>query len=490
MTARQAIRFYLNQSPVTLTEIAPDLTLLAYLREQRALTGTKEGCAEGDCGACTVLVGRLAADGSLAYAPINACIRFVPTLEATHVVTVEHLAPAEGTLHPVQAAMVAEHGSQCGFCTPGIVMALYGHWLAGGGVDDASFDRALQGNLCRCTGYAAIARAAAAISAHGVADDDALRRGNAAMAARLGALRHGDRIELCGEGRRSVLPASVDDLAETVEAMPGATIAAGCTDLGLRVTKDLEEPATIVFLERVAELQAIAVEDGRLVIGAAASIAEARRVLGRHVPALAELFDRFGGEQVRNAGTVGGNIANGSPVGDLPPALIALGASITLRKGGARRTIMLEDFFQDYRRRDLRPGEFLESIAVPLPGPGCRNAAYKVSKRRDEDISAVTGAFRILADDEGIVREAAIAYGGMAGIPKRARHVEAALLGRPWSRATVETALAAYADDFSPISDWRASADYRMLVARNLLVRFWGETAGSVNLRLASLVDG
>lgn len=490
MATREAVRFYLNQSLVTLGGVPPDLTLLAYLREQRALTGTKEGCAEGDCGACTVLVGRLRPDGSLSYAPVNACIRFVPTLEATHVVTVEHLGSEDGALHPVQAAMVAEHGSQCGFCTPGIVMALYGHWLAGGGADGESVDRALQGNLCRCTGYASIVRAAAAVSAHDAVGDDPLRRNHDAMAARLAELRHGDRIAVGADGRRAILPASLDDLAEAVEAMPGATLAAGCTDMGLRVTKDLEEPPTIIFLERVAELQAIAMEDGRLVIGATASIADAGRALGRHVPALAELLDRFAGEQVRNAGTIGGNIANGSPVGDLPPALIALGASVTLRKGAARRTILLEDFFLDYGRQDRRPGEFLESVAVPIPTPPERFAAYKVSKRRDEDISAVMGAFRLGVDDAGIVRDAVIACGGMAGIPKRARHVEAALLGRPWSRATVEAALPAYAEDFSPISDWRASATYRLRVAQNLLLRFWAESTGAANVRLASLVDG
>jgi xanthine dehydrogenase small subunit len=258
----------------------------------------------------------------------------------------------------------------------------------------------------------------------------------------------------------------------------------------LWVTKAMRELTTIIFLHRVAGLQEIDADRERITIGAAASIAAAERIVARHIPSLKELFGRFGGEQVRNAGTVGGNIANGSPVGDLPPALIALGATITLRKGRDRRTIALEDFFEDYGQQDLREGEFLETIAVPLPAADTRFAAYKVTKRFDEDISAVMGAFRLGTDASGNVADIAIAYGGMAGTPKRARHVEAALLGRPWSRETVEAAMAAYADDFTPISDWRASASYRLLVARNLLLRFWGETSGVEHVRLARVDHG
>jgi xanthine dehydrogenase small subunit len=369
-------------------------------------------------------------------------------------------------------------------------MSLYGHWLAGGDSDGASIDRALQGNLCRCTGYASIVRAAESISAYGGLEDDPLRVGSEVMAEKLRRLRHGDRIVVGADGQRAILPATADDLADVVEAMPHSTLAAGCTEVGLWVTKSMRDLGTVIFLNRVTELHEIEAHQDRITLGAAVSITETERLVVRHIPALQELFGRFGGQQVRNAGTVGGNIANGSPVGDLPPALMALGTTITLRKGQERRTIELQDFFEDYGRQDIRKGEFLETISVPLPAAGDRYAAYKVTKRFDEDIAAVTGAFRLRTDTSGIVFEVAIAYGGMAGTPKRARHVEAALLGRPWSRATVEAAMAAYADDFSPISDWRASAAYRLLVARNLLLRFWGETSGIENVRLTSLHHG
>jgi xanthine dehydrogenase small subunit len=490
MAVRDSVRFYLNESPVTLSEVSPQQTVLEFLRRDCALTGTKEGCAEGDCGACTVLVGRLGRDEALVYEPVNACIRFVASLHATHVVTIEALAPSHDRLHPVQQAMLEKHGSQCGFCTPGIVMALYGHWLCGGKVDGASIDRALQGNLCRCTGYAPIVRAAESISDYGTVEDDPLTVGREAMTGKLLELHHDDRIEVGADGRRAVLPATVDDLAEAVETMPDATLVAGCTDVSLWVTKSMRDLSTIVFLNRVSGMREVGVDQDRIVIGAAVSLSEAEPIIVRHIPQLKELLSRFGGEQVRNMGTIGGNIANGSPIGDLPPALIALGTTITLRKGQDHRMIRLEDFFVAYGRQDIRKGEFLVSIAVPLPAEGDRFAAYKVTKRFDEDISAVMGAFRLEVDNRGTVSNVVIAYGGMAGTPMRARHVEAALLRRPWSRATVETAMAAYANDFSPISDWRASAAYRMLVAKNLLLRFWAETTGIESVRLASADHG
>ena len=485
MAKREFVQFYLNESLVTLAGISPQLTVLEFLRRDCALTGTKEGCAEGDCGACTVLVGRLDRDGSLVYEPLNSCIRFVASLDGTHVVTIESLASAGDKLHPVQQATLDKHGSQCGFCTPGIVMSLYGHWLSGGAVDGASIDRALQGNLCRCTGYAPIVRAAESISHYGQVEDDPLATGREAMAHKLRELRHDDRIEVESAGQRAMLPATVDDLADAVEAMPDSTLVAGCTDVGLWVTKSMRDLSTIIFLNRVSGMQEIQVEEESITIGAAATLSAAEPIIVRHIPRLKELVSRFGGEQVRNAGTIGGNIANGSPIGDMPPALIALGATITLRKGPERRVIDLEDFFKDYGQQDIRKGEFLESISVPLLTEQDHYAAYKVTKRYDEDISAVMGAFRARTDYSGVVSEVVIAYGGMAATPKRARHVEAALLGRPWSRDAVEVAMTAYENDFRPITDWRASAEYRMMVARNLLLRFWAECTGVENVRLA-----
>jgi len=475
---RNEVRFLLNGTRVTLSDVRPDRTLLDYLRLDRRLTGTKEGCAEGDCGACTVLVGRLSGD-SLVYEGVNACIRFLASLDGCHVVTVEHLKRPDGSLHPVQQALVDFHGSQCGFCTPGFVMALYALWMRDPAPSDRAIEKALQGNLCRCTGYEPIVRAARAISSYGDIAADPLATEREAVISALKAMKDGARVEI-GEGReRLVIPASVDDLADVLEAEPNATIVAGSTDVGLWVTKFMREIGPVVFIGGLNELRTISEKDGTLTIGAGVSYSDVYSLLAARVPAFGHLIDRIGGEQVRNMGTIGGNIANGSPIGDTPPPLIALGAALTLRKGNSRRTIPLEDFFIAYGKQDRQPGEFVEAVHVPLPGPDTRFAVWKVSKRRDEDITAVLGAFALKLAADGTVASARIAYGGMAATPKRALAVEAALAGRPWTMETIEQALPAYERDFAPITDMRASAEYRMLAARNLLRRFFLETAGA-----------
>ncbi|MCT7377751.1 xanthine dehydrogenase small subunit [Chelativorans salis] len=479
MTAiRSEIRFLLNGRKVALAEVGPDQTLLDFLRLDRRLTGTKEGCAEGDCGACTVLVGRLSG-GGLVYEGVNACIRFLASLDGCHVVTVEHLKRADGSLHPVQQALVDYHGSQCGFCTPGFVMSLYALWMREPQPTDRAIEKALQGNLCRCTGYESIVRAARAVSSYGEAGADPLAGERETIIAGLKAMRDGARVEI-GRGReRLVIPAGVDDLAAVLEAEPDATIVAGATDVGLWVTKFMRDIALVVFIGGLEELRTVSEKDRGLTIGAGVSYSEALPHLAARIPALGPLIDRVGGEQVRNMGTIGGNIANGSPIGDMPPPLITLGATLTLRQGRKRRTIPLEDFFIAYGKQDRRPGEFVEAVHVPLPDAGTHFAAWKVSKRRDEDITAVLGAFNLKLDADGKVAEARIAYGGMAATPKRAAGVEAGLIGKPWTAATVERAMAAYEHDFTPISDMRASAAYRMLAAKNLLKRFFLETSGA-----------
>ncbi|WP_336069087.1 xanthine dehydrogenase small subunit [Nitratireductor rhodophyticola] len=477
MGARGEIRFLLNGAPVALSDVRPDETLLDYLRLRQRLTGTKEGCAEGDCGACTVLVGRLR-NGALSYESVNACIRFLGSLDACHVVTVEHLKRADGSLHPVQQAMVDHHGSQCGFCTPGFVMSLYALWMREAQPTDRAIEKALQGNLCRCTGYEPIVRAARAVSDYGHAASDPLALERAAVIAALQGMKDGARVEI-GSGReRLLIPADVDDFAAILEAEPEATIVAGATDVGLWVTKFMREIAPVVFIGGLDGLQEIREQDGVISIGAGVSYTGAFELLAKRIPALGALIDRIGGEQVRNMGTIGGNIANGSPIGDTPPPLIALGATLTLRKGSARRTIPLEDFFIDYGKQDRAPGEFVEAVHVPVPDAASRFAVWKISKRRDEDITAVLGAFDLRIAD-GRVEAARIAYGGMAATPKRAKAVEAALVGKPWTEETVEAALSAYEKDFQPISDMRASADYRMMAAKNLLRRFYVESTGN-----------
>jgi xanthine dehydrogenase small subunit len=463
------LRFLLNDQDIALTEVGASDTLLDYLRLARRLTGTKEGCAEGDCGACTILLGRMTADG-LVYEPVNACIRLLASCHATHIVTVEHLRGPDGGLHPIQAAMVDHHGSQCGFCTPGIVMALYGLWMTNPQADATAIETALQGNICRCTGYEPIITAALAAGAAGGQAQDALARERDAVAARLTAMR-GARVSLARGGDRAIIPADSDDLAQLLLDEPDATLVAGATDVGLWVTKFMRDISPAIF---IGHLMKEAVAEGDLLrLGAGVTYSEAAPLIARHLPAAHDYWLRIGGWQVRNMGTIGANIANGSPIGDTPPLLIALGARIVLRRGDQRRELPLEAFFVDYGKQDRAPGEFVEQILIPTQ-PGAKVAAYKVSKRRDSDITAVAAGFCVDVQD-GIITSARVAFGGMAATPKRARNAEAALQGQPFAEASFDAAARAVAHDFQPMSDMRASADYRAMVARNLFRRFWLE---------------
>ena len=472
---RHDIRFLLNDRPVTLARVGASDMLLDHLRLEARLRGTKEGCAEGDCGACTVLVGRLAPHG-LMYEPVNACIRPLATVDACHVVTIEHLRGADGGLHPVQRAMVEHHASQCGFCTPGFVMALYALWMECPHPTEAQAERALQGNLCRCTGYAPIIRAALAMGDHGTRDP--LQQERSTVTRSLRGWRDGARVEVAKGDSRAVLPASVDDLAAFLLEHPQARIVAGATDVGLWVTKFLRDLPLAVFIGHLDGLRAVTETADALQVGAMVSYEQARDPLVAHFPHMARYWDRIAGWQVRAMGTLGGNIANGSPIGDTPPPFIALGARLVLRRGETRREMPLEDFFLDYGKQDRAPGEFVETIILPKPTPGTLHAAYKISKRRDEDISAVAAGFALTVA-AGTITDARLAFGGMAATPKRARHTEAALTGQPFTEATLRRAAEALPQDFTPLSDMRASAAYRMRAAQNLLLRFWAESQGA-----------
>ncbi|KKC37447.1 FAD-binding molybdopterin dehydrogenase [Devosia epidermidihirudinis] len=475
--SKGAIRFILNDEEISLTDVKPDAMLLDWLRLERRLRGSKEGCAEGDCGACTVLVGRLMGD-EIIYDSVTSCIRFVGSLHGTHVVTIEHLRGKDGILHPVQQAMVDHHGSQCGFCTPGFVMSLYGLWMRQPQPTQVAIEKALQGNLCRCTGYAPIIRAAKAISSYGAPEADPLRAERIAIKSKIIAIHDGSRVDI-GEGpSRIIVPGSLDDFADVYAENPGATIVAGSTDVGLWVTKFMRAIGPVIFIGHLQELKAIKTSADAVQFFAGVSYSEALPVIGAHFPQLGELWSRIAGEQVRNMGTIGGNIANGSPIGDTPPPFIALGARLTLRKGVERREMALQDYFIAYGKQDRQPGEFVESVTLPLLPEGEKFAVYKISKRREEDISALCGAFRVSLDETGAVAAAKIAFGGMAATPKRASAVEATLVGKPWTLATIEAAMAVFEQDYQPISDMRASADYRLLTARNLLLRFFHETTG------------
>ncbi|MEK1934008.1 MAG: xanthine dehydrogenase small subunit, partial [Pararhizobium sp.] len=433
--------------------------------------------------ACTVLVGRLL-DGRLKYESVNACIRFVGSLDGCHVVTVDCLATPAGPLHPVQQAMVDTHASQCGFCTPGFVMSLYGLWMENPKPSVTEIEKALQGNLCRCTGYAAIIRAAEAVSVIGDLNKDPLVLEREKISQQLTGLKDGKRVVVGDGAERFVLPASVNDLAEIYEAEPKARIVAGCTDVGLWVTKFMRDISPVVHLSHLDELRRISVDETGITLGAGVSYTEAYPLVTEHFPQLTELWNRIGGQQVRNMGTIGGNIANGSPIGDTPPALIALGASVVLRKGKQQRIVPLESYFIEYGRQDRHPGEFVEAVRIPFLNENARYAVYKITKRLDEDISAVCAAFRLTVDANGKVADAVIAYGGMAGTPKRAENAEIALNGAEWNEATIDAAMDALGEDYTPLTDWRASADYRLLVARNLLRRFYLETQGVEPVRL------
>ncbi|MDV3250084.1 xanthine dehydrogenase small subunit [Devosia sp. BK] len=472
-----AIRFLLNGEEITLIDVAPDLTLLDWLRLERRLRGSKEGCAEGDCGACTVLVGRLMND-EIIYDSVTACIRFVGSLHGTHVVTIEHLRGENGALHPVQQAMVDHHGSQCGFCTPGFVMSLYGLWMRNPSPTRPAIEKALQGNLCRCTGYAPIIRAGEAMGTYGQPQGDVLWAERIAVKDKIKALNDGRRVVI-GEGdKQIIIPASLDDFAAVYEANPNARIVAGSTDVGLWVTKFMRNIGPVIFIGHLQELKRIAENASEVRFYAGVSYSEALPVIQTSFPQLGELWNRIAGEQIRNMGTIGGNIANGSPIGDTPPPFIALGAKLSLRRGEHRREIKLEDYFIAYGKQDRQPGEFVESVTLPLLPAGEKFATYKISKRREEDISALCGSFRVFVNDAGVVGMARIAFGGMAATPKRAKAVEAALVGKPWTMETVEAAVAAFAEDYQPISDMRASAEYRLLTAQNLLKRFFLDVSG------------
>lgn len=470
---RNTIRFYRRGRLIERSDIPPDRTLLDYLRLDERAIGTKEGCAEGDCGACTVVLRRLRA-GRVVYEPVNACIMLAGQADGSDVVAVEDI--ANGDLHPVQQAMVEKHGSQCGFCTPGFVMALFALYHRSGSADRTRVVEAISGNLCRCTGYRPIVEAG--IEACTGEADDRFTRDEADMAKRLREITDDRDIVVGSDTRFFAAPASIENLAALYLKHPDATLVAGTTDVGIWITKELRDLPKLIWLGRVAGLDKI--EDGKdsLQIGATVRIEDVTSALAAIDSDLGELIRRFAGWQVRNAATVGGNIANGSPIGDLPPALIALGASLELQKSDKIRTLPLEDFFLDYKKQNRAPGEFVRAVTVSKLGKDEHFRCFKLSKRYDQDISAVMGAVKIRLDG-GKIADARIAFGGMASTPKRAKAMEAKLKGVSVNdENAVATAVKAMAEDFTPLSDMRASADYRLEAATALVAKAIAEIAG------------
>jgi xanthine dehydrogenase small subunit len=472
-----AVRFVLDGEIVTVRDLPPTTTVLEYLREVAGRTGTKEGCAEGDCGACTVVLGELAADGQhVSYNAVNSCIRFLPTIDGKELVTVESLQSPDGELHPVQRAMVQNHGSQCGFCTPGFVMSLFALYLRDAKPGREAVLDAISGNLCRCTGYRPIIDAGCSMSGYAQTArwNPAEARSPLHVKMLQSLSREGDADSFRSRGFYA--PLTVDALATTLAAAPDSLVLAGGTDVGLWVTKHLRELPPIVYLGAINGLREIRRSTAGLHIGAAATLTDAWAALLAEFPTLTEVAKRFASPPVCNSGTLGGNIANGSPIGDSMPALIALGTQLHLRQGALARSMPLESFYLGYQQKDLRPGEFVVGVTVPLTTPGRLLASYKVAKRTEQDISAVCGAFAVDVHDDHIVN-ARFAYGGMAAIPARALHAETAVIGMRWSEAAFDEAAEALSADFKPLSDARATADYRLQTARNMLRRFYMQNA-------------
>ena len=473
---RDHINFIFRGSRVSLSGFPAHATLLDWLRLDACAIGTKEGCGEGDCGACTVVLSRVR-DGRLDQRPVNACILLLGQVDGAEILTIEDLADGSA-LHPIQQAMVSHHGAQCGFCTPGIVMSLFA--LQQGASDPVTrpqVETALAGNLCRCTGYRPIVDAA--MEACAGPPQDRFAASAAERIAALAALDDGADLFVGTQTQFFAAPASEDALAALYSEHPDALLLSGATDVGLWITKALQAPPKIIWLGRLrSAFTAIEMGVKTLSLGAGLTLADASAPLAELHPDLKEIMRRFGSAQVRASGTIGGNFANGSPIGDLAPCLIALGAEIELRRGSELRRLPLEAFFIAYKKQDRRPGEYLRRIIIPRPAPDREFRAFKVSKRFDEDISAVLGAFQLGLVGRHVIF-ARIAFGGMAGTPSRAPLAEMAAIGIDLDDpATWAKALAELGNDFTPIDDARASAAYRSLIARNLFLKTLMEISG------------
>lgn len=469
-----SIRILVNDEYIAVSDADITMTLLCFLRTKLQLIGTKEGCNEGDCGACTVVIGELTGD-ELELKTINACIQLLPALDGKAIYTVEFLRKScGGDLHAVQRAMVDCHGSQCGFCTPGFIMSLWSvyndHVEVGSRPDDKTLRHSLTGNLCRCTGYKPILKAG-----HTMFDLPVNKFDRQALKEKLNKIKREQTFTYEYNGAIFHAPLKTTELTQLRDELPDATVLAGCTDIGLWVNKQFRNLGNIIYIGQVDELKKIESTENSIHIGAGVTLSNAYDALGKWYPEVGEMHERFASKPIRNIGTLGGNIANGSPIGDSMPWLIALGTTVHLRDPQNERSMLLQDYYLDYMKTALNKNELLVSIEVPAPAAGQQFRTYKLSKRFDSDISAVCAAFSITLKDDKI-SDAIVAFGGMAAIPKRAPACENALIGNIWNEATADKAKAALSSDYQPLSDMRASSDNRMLSVQNLLYRFFLDT--------------
>jgi xanthine dehydrogenase small subunit len=471
---RSTITFLMDGNPVNIDfshekSVRPTMTLLNYLRSLPDHRGVKEGCAEGDCGACTVAIAGPAADGALRYRAIDSCLVFLPMIDGKQLITIENLRSPAGSLHPVQEAMVEHHGSQCGFCTPGFIMSMFVLYKQSSSPSRREIEDALTGNLCRCTGYRPIVDAARAACARGPVDHFSAEEKS--VLSTLASFPH-DSIEITTPGQKYFRPVTLDDACRALGEFPGASVIAGGTDVALRVTKRHEVLGTVIDLGAVSDLTRVSASRGGLQVGAGVPLADLPPLLEEKYPALAGTLSLFASRQIRNVATLGGNLGTASPVGDTSPVLIACGASVVLRSVRGTREVPLDGFFTGYRKTLREPDEVILALRIPPPD-GALVRSYKVSKRRDLDIATLSAGFRLSTTGEGRVESLTLAYGGMAERTKRAEKTERYLIGKSWSRERVEEAGEYLRQDFSPITDVRGSAEFRMLAAKNLLLRFW-----------------
>jgi xanthine dehydrogenase small subunit len=479
------LRFFRRGEKITLANVPPSRTLLDVLREDLCSTATKEGCGEGDCGACTVVLGE-AVQGQLTYKAVNSCIRLAHSVDGMAVWTAEDIADSKDQLHPVQQAMVECHASQCGFCTPGFVMSLFAmyqnHTCKGQVITRELAQRELSGNLCRCTGYRPILDAAQMLDALPL-----VQMHESGLLQKLELLAHesiGLQADLIGKNSYKS-PVSLKILLKTRAAQPGAQLVAGTTDVGLWVTKQHRQFEQIIDITRVAELRRIEDYPHHIAIGAAVTLNDAFAALVKGRPQLQDFAARFAGLPVRNSGTLGGNVANGSPIGDSMPLLIALGANVVLMSIRGHREMPLEQLYTGYRQNVMAADEVLAWIKVPKPAPHEFMRIYKISKRFDDDISAICLGLNFQITN-GVVTQASIGVGGVAATPVRAIKTEAACAHKDWSKATIDHIKTVLRAEFKPISDMRASGAYRTEVLGNLLERYWLESQGMQQINLES----